>query len=61
LEDRLFRDPEGNLQANIIENEDGLHLIEEVTQNKSKYKKNHENKEGFNGLGVSLMKDGSIF
>jgi hypothetical protein len=49
------------LQANIIEDNNGVHLIEEVTQNKSKYKKIHESERGFNGLGVSLMKDGSIF
>ena len=60
--DAALRDQQGNLVAVIIEDERGLHLVQEYKPNKGgKYCSEDDEGEHFNGLSVSIFSNGNIF
>ena len=62
FDDATLRDERGKLSAVVIEDERGIHLVEDYKPSKNaKYVKTSEEENLFNGLSVSLLSNGNIF
>ncbi len=64
FDDEQLRNEKGEFSASIVEDEKGVHLVQEYRQeSRSRYITTEEEEELnlFNGLSVSILSNGSIF